>query len=550
MHWNPPCRAVLSLPERESCHSVYRDIPFTTLVAMNSNSIFADDTAPPEALVKAQYVWIAIIAWIVLAGPLFLAMPLNSDTALFDVQARTVLDGGVAYRDIVEPNLPGALWIHMAIRSAVGWSSEAMRVVDLLVFGSILWLWSATFRRNSSALPMFLLAGAFFYLTRNEWCHAQRDTWMLLPAGLAIALRFRRTPGQRILPAIMEGVCWGCAFWIKPHIAIPALAVILVDLRIQSPRAFVRDAAAVMLGGLLAAMPGIAWLIATGTWEHFWHMMLEWNFEYMAAGRARMSLERWLMMSRRFAPWPWIHLVAIPIAIAAIVRFRKTNGAIPIRRPALLSACYLGWLLQSVTLQHALDYIHVPAILLGLAVICSHSWQLRIVARRSVVVAFMVCGMLWTPFFRGQRLQQWPAAITHGSTVDVRAALAHGNLPDWKHLGQVIAFLNERGITNGDVTCMNVHSIHVYNETQTRPSTRYWSVSILQDLFPQRSATIATAVTESQHRYVVTETVEESLIQSAPQQPWMNEATPVFESGSYRVFRIVRDNTSLAQRNY
>jgi len=426
----------------------------------------------------------------------------------------------------------------MVIRSTVGWSSEAIRAFDLLVFASILWLWSGAFRRNNSALPMFLLTAAFFYLTRNEWCHAQRDTWILLPAGLAITLRFRRTPCHRIFPVIMEGMCWGWAFWIKPHVAIPALAVILVDLRTRSLRSFVRDLAAVISGGFLAAIPGIICLITTGTWEHFWNTMLEWNPEYVAAGRARMSLERWFMMSRRFAPWPWIHLLAIPIAFTTIVRFRQINGAIPGRHPALLSGCYLGWLLQSVLLQHALDYIHVPAMLLALAVICGHPWRLPVVARRSVVAAFMSCGMLWTPFFREQRIQQWPAAITHGSTLDVRAALAHGNLPDWQHLGQVIAFLNEQGIANGDVTCMNVHSIHVYNETQTRPSTRYWSVSILQDLFPQRPTNIAAAVNESQHRYVVTEIVEESLIPSNPQQPWMAEARLVFKSGSYRVFKI------------
>tara|TARA_B100001939_G_scaffold335217_1_gene337019 strand:+ start:608 stop:751 length:144 start_codon:yes stop_codon:yes gene_type:complete len=47
-------------------------------------------------------------------------MPLNSDTALFDVQAAEVLKGGVMYRDIVEPNLPGVVWIHLLIRSVAG----------------------------------------------------------------------------------------------------------------------------------------------------------------------------------------------------------------------------------------------------------------------------------------------------------------------------------------------------------------------------------------------------------------------------------------------
>ena len=99
---------------------------------MNDQSTQSDSPAP-AMLVQDRYVWIAHMGWLVLAVPLFIGMPLNSDTALYDVQARCVLNGGVAYRDIIEPNLPGALWIHLGIRSVAGWSSEIMRAVDLIV---------------------------------------------------------------------------------------------------------------------------------------------------------------------------------------------------------------------------------------------------------------------------------------------------------------------------------------------------------------------------------------------------------------------------------
>jgi hypothetical protein len=350
--------------------------------------------------------------------------------------------------------------------------------------------------------------------------------------------------------ALVEGLCWGCALWIKPHVLIPAAAVMVIDSLRRPSRECVRDVLAVILGGALAALPGIGWLLATGAWEHFWEMMLDWNPEYLAAGRARMSVDRWIMMSRRFAPWHWIHAVAVPVGIAAVILFRKNGNNAPTRRQMLLSVCYLGWLVQSLALQHALDYIHVPAIILGLAVVCGHPWQFPVSIRRSAVSVFMVFALLSTPFFQSQRLRQWPVVLGEGSTVPVRATLAHGNLPHWKHLGRVIEFLRERGVTNGDVTCMNVHSVHIYNETQTHPSTRYWSVSMLQDLFPERAAQIAATVTASQHRYVVTESAESELLTASPECTGTDQLTLVFQSGTYRVFEVNRSTHQVADRSW
>ncbi|MCH2201546.1 MAG: hypothetical protein MK102_06235 [Fuerstiella sp.] len=500
----------------------------------------------PAPLVRNRYVWIALVLWLGLAVPLFIGMPLNSDTALYDVQTRSVLNGGVAYRDIIEPNLPGVLWMHMAVRSLAGWSSEAIRVVDLLLFAAILCLWLRISVHRIQLSPLFLLTATFFYLTRNEWCHTQRDIWTLLPVGVAVILRLRRPAGPQILSALLEGFCWGCAFWIKPHVAIPAAVVMLIDAGGRPFRVTTAQFAAVAVGGVLAAIPGVAWLMTTGAWDHFWKMMLEWNPEYLAAARERMSFERWVMMIRRFAPWLWIHAVAVPIAFVSVLNHLRVGSTHSTRRHTLLSGCYVGWLVQSITLQHALDYVHVPAVILGLALVSSHPWQLSIPARRTIVAGFVICSCLWTPFFQGQRLQQWPMVLVRGSTVSVRAALAHGNLPDWYHLGRVVDFLTQQEVADHDVTCMNVHSVHVYNETQTLPSTRYWSVSILQDLFPERSVTIADAVMASQHRYVITESRETELTQQVPGQSIIDRLTPVFESGSYRVLAVGSNEDQLA----
>lgn len=516
---------------------------------MHTEPVHPDSPAVTEPLLRPHYAWLLLTGLLLLAGPLFVGMPLNSDTALFDVQARTVLDGGVAYRDVIEPNLPGVLWVHMAVRSLVGWSSESMRVVDLMLFAAVLWLWSAASGQSAATRGVYLLVASFFYLTRNEWCHAQRDVWMLVPAGAAMLLRMRRGMSSDTLMSILEGICWGAAFWIKPHIVIPAATLMLLDLiRIQRLSAL-RDIAMIIVGGILAAVPGVLWLLNSGAWGPFLEMMLEWNPEYVAAGRERMSLDRWLMMSRRFAPWLWIHAVAVPIAVTGVMRGLRRGEGSSDRRQLLISGCYLGWLAQSVALQHVLDYIHVPGILLGLTVVCGHSWRLPVINRRFVVACFVLLAVFSTPLFRPQSLRQWPRVLTHGSTTDVRNRLAHGNLPDWIHLSEVIQYLNEQQVQDGDVTCMNVHSVHIYNETHTLPSTRFWSVAILQDLFPQRAAAIAATVRESRHRFVVVESKETSLIGGAHPNRWMEQLTPVFQSGSYRVLERRPAVPQLADRN-
>lgn len=493
------------------------------------------------SVLSERSVCVTLYIWLLLAVPLYVGMPLNCDTALYDVQARTVLNGGTAYRDIIEPNLPGVLWIHLAIRTTAGWSSEAMRMADLLILGTILWLWSGVPGRDRGKTVAVLLSCTFFYLTCNAWCHAQRDTWMLLPAGLAVILRKNRQPGSRDQLAVLEGFCWGCAFWIKPHVIVPAAAVVLVDLLRGDVRTQIRDTGAVVFGGLLAALPGIAWLVATGAWEHFWDMMLNWNPEYLKTRWSRMSLAGWVKMGRVFAPWPLIHLIATPLAVTALNACRQCSRNTKKRGNALLGGAYLGWLLQAFGLQHMFHYVHVPGIILGLTVICCHPFRMSVIVRRANVAAFVAFAVMTSPFFRLQSLRQWPIVLAQGSTADVRSALAQSTLPDWQHLAQVIQFLNKQHVDDGEVTCLNANSVQIYRETQTRPSTRYWSISLLQRFFPQRAGEISEAVCVSGHRYVVTESTESRLIPSTTHHPWLEQLTPVFESGTYCVLEVNSD---------
>lgn len=481
-----------------------------------------------------------------LVVPLFLCAPVTSDTSLFDVQAMTALRGGVLYRDVIEPNLPGVVWIHMAVRSVFGWSSEAIRLFDLLVFAMATFLLCQLATGTSSehrhrVAPGLFVVVSMFYLTCNEWCHCQRDSWMLLPSACALWLRLQR--GNNALPAsnsaVVEGLFWGIAFWIKPHVAVPALAVMVVDLRRHDGwKSWLRDTGLVVTGGVTAAIPGIVWLFVNGAWTHFWEMMLEWNPDYLEAGRQRRSLHRVTLMFQRFHPWGLIHLLAIPLAVislrSAVIRRHAVNE---VHRP-MLAAVYLAWLIQTFLLQHAMDYIHVPEIILGLCVVAAYPWRIDVSHRRVILAASLLIAILNTPHLRPQRLGVWTRCFSEGSSAEVRSELAQGNFPDWIHLERVRQFLDDEEVDDRDVTCFNVHSIHLHQELGVLPATRYWTVLTPLTMFPRRFDQIMNTIESSSHRFVVLEENETSHDGQVRPAQFPRNYPVVFESGSYKVYGV------------
>ena len=125
---------------------------------------------------------------LVLHVPPFLRQGLDPDVTLWDLCARTVLSGGVFGRDAFENNLPGTLWLHMALRAVFGWRPEVLRGADLLIVLASVGLLVRSLPSGRGAVAALLLA---FYFSTSEWCHCQRDTWMLLPALLALAADWR-----------------------------------------------------------------------------------------------------------------------------------------------------------------------------------------------------------------------------------------------------------------------------------------------------------------------------------------------------------------------
>ena len=470
--------------------------------------------------------------------PLFLRTPIWVDATYHDLSAWNVLHGGVHYRDVFETNLPGMVWLHALIRPVVGWSHEAIRVMDLLVFGSALLLLVRLLKQSGLTAVgrvWFVTAAVLFYLFETEFIHVQRDGWMLLPAVGAACLRIAATSApRRWYASLAEGLLWGLAVWIKPHVLVPALAVWLVSLRFQIHRAAVADTLGLLAGGVVAGVAGSLWLIGTGTWGSMWDVLLNWNQEYYQWSWENLSFKM-RIVSTYFPPFSLLHVVAVPVAVAAVVRRDPTR--------AVLAALYLGWLAQATIIQKIFDYAHYPPTLLGLALLAMHRWPVGPVFLGWCVAAGLVNvaagNSPWLanlhrthpvttrvvlpphPITQPNRLSLWGRCWTDGSwELKDRLTFFHEihSAPDWADLRRVADFLASKDLKDRELICWHDSTHPLYVWLNVGPAIRYPHV-VTAMKFKSKRDQIRREAFESPARYVVSDLVTVTYLADLPPPP-------------------------------
>ena len=475
---------------------------------------------------------VSLAAVLVVGVPLFLRTPIWVDVTYHDVSAWNILHGGVHYRDVFETNLPGMVWIHALLRPLIGWSHEAIRIADLVVFASILLMLAALIRSSyrctdSSSRPgtivpsqlWFAVAACLFYLFETEFIHCQRDGWMLLPAAAATYLR---TAPRRWYWSIGEGLLWGCAVWIKPHVLVPALLVWLVSLRFRFRHVAIRETLALLGGGLIAGGLGAVWLIRTGTWGPMWDVLLNWNQEYYSWSWANVWFKIRLVPGY-FAPFSLLHLAAVPLGIFAL--FRRNEGR------AMLAALYLGWLAQATIIQKEFDYAHAPPTLLGLALLASFRWPVGPI----FLVWCLTAGLLneaagrsdWFnrlktdypltmraavprhPIVRHERLRLW-GRCWYDDSWELKDRLTFYPrihcAPNWADLQRVADFLATKDLHDRDLICWHDSTHPLYIWLGIKPGIRYPHV-ITAMKFKSKREQIKRETFASPARYVVSDLV-------------------------------------------
>ena len=428
--------------------------------------------------------WLVAGAFLAVGVPLFLRMPLWCDATLYAVAAQTVAHGGVHYRDVFDTNPPGFVWLLCAVRGALGTSEVALRVADLfivaLVTAGLLW-WARKAGATRAAAAWAGAAVAAFYPFTHEFNHVQRDVWMMLPAGAALALRLKRAEGNPSLAlALMEGLLWGVGCWVKPHLLFVAFAAWLVTRR----RLQFRDSLAVVAGGVVAGVAGFGWLVATGAWPHFLDIWRTWNADYLATVFRELPY-RVLKQLVYFPPYSLCALLAVPLAVANVRN--ESDEPEALRRKAL-AAVYLAWLLTALLLQRPFHYVHVPETLLMLAVFAANRWPVPCVLVLIQVLAgvwFAVAGqgvplVPTHPVFDASRTRWWAQCLDRDPPREVRRGVAmwaqHFGGSDPVELGPVADYLRAQNVRDGELIAWHDSPHALYLELGVKPGFRFMHV--------------------------------------------------------------------------
>jgi hypothetical protein len=537
--------------------------------------------------------WLEILAWGILVGlltlalPLFLCMPLWTDCLFYDLGAKSLLRDGSVYRHIFYHGLPGVFWLQAAVRSLLGWGSLSLRSADLLFLAScIVLLVNGPPLRNRSRsfrVGTAIVLGLFYFGT-TEWCHCQPDTWMLLPALVALYLRRRqlqdlRSPQARLgqgflLRGLTEGVCWGSAFLIKPFVAVPALLYLLLSIGLswKRGRAVLLDLSMVLIGGLVVGLVTVGWLMLSEDWPAFVDVGSgRWHADYLT------NAPDWRKRSARallwMLPWSGVHFLALPWAVVVIFRAlmagRRPEGlAAEQAAQALLAACYLGWFAQANFLQMQFPYHLVVPLLLALAFLAGQSWK-RFPAwvQGTLVAAFLIWAAVphpqftyhetWVtqghPLLQRSRLAQWGRCWREGSSPQVRDQLTLERqfvAPSWVDLQRIAAELRRLGVRDRELTCYSLSTLSLYLDLGVEPATRFVMLTACLAFFPAHRDEIYAEVASSPQRYVVSDLQD---LGFSPKQarlsvrlgpnlakiyPWSQPV--VFRSGRYLIHRVNR----------
>jgi len=459
------------------------------------------------------------MAALVVGVPLFLRMPPWCDLTLYDVAARTVLGGGMLYRDVFDTNLPGFVWCLIGIRHVGGYSVEIVRVIDLCIVAAITGLLIRYLRRggvDAAGCAWFTASVALWYPFTTEFSHAQRDVWMTLPLLAAVSLRVasiergskldRRTLFRR---CILEGVLWGIGVWFKPHVLIVALVIWLATLQGRArttghiPRAIRIDFLGNFAGGVAVALLGIIALLLTGTWTHLMDVFFKWNTSYLDS----VWRETWNSVDRfphMFPPWSLLNFIGLPLAVWAVARMfvwplatlRRTVDSPRYFRCGTLAMLYLVLVAQSLGLQRNFDYVHAPETFVLLALLTMMLPRLLALCCLGVIVSTLLglsaerwrwpdlgeyCYLhpiaqrrtrLWSDCFKTnlgpveyrQRQQSLALSGEYGSTINT---LEIGEVADW---------LRTQSVINGDVIAWHDAPHAVYLELNLKPSFRFMHI--------------------------------------------------------------------------
>lgn len=225
--------------------------------------------------VRREHLWLAaaILAVLLLALPT-VTYPFGRDQGGFATIGRGIADGRTIYLDVWDIKPPATFYVYAVAISLFGRTSEAVRLLDLIIYPPIaLGLYFIGKRvANANVGVWAALLFGVFYFTETFWTLTQSDGIVLLPMVLAFAcaLKAAESTKRSALWALAAGVLCGSAIWFKYpfalHIGAVAFAYWWVRRTAHTPLRW-RDVLAFAAGGVGMGLVGILHLMAIGAWD-------------------------------------------------------------------------------------------------------------------------------------------------------------------------------------------------------------------------------------------------------------------------------------------
>jgi len=350
-------------------------------------------------------------------------------------------------------------------------------------------------------------------------------------------------------PAFAEGLLWALATWIKPHVVPLAFAVWLLTVRRLgggSWRIAGRDLAGNLAAGIALGLAGIGLLVASGTWPHFWIVMTEWNRHYADLVYGELGF-RFRHELGWFPPWSLLLVPSLLLALLTLIdgrvfsaRWLPAGERGPMGREisprwfdpapddparfarAVLAWVYVVWAFESLVFQRAFEYVHVVETLMMMALWASHRWCLPAFALGWIASLNLMLRLgddfpgigdafrngpislakldlqyrhpLAEPGFGERWLDAFRTSTTGPDDARLKDRLKkchhHVATTSWEELGEVEAFLRERGVKDRELICWDEGTHPLYLQLRIRPGLRFMHVHTAENIGPDADATV------------------------------------------------------------
>ncbi len=401
----------------------------------------------------------------------------NVDEAIHATAARTLLDGGVLYRDTIDQRTPLTYYIIAALFRVAGenniWAMHvlAAALITATAFGLFLLgrdlfhplvgLWAALF---FAVLSTALFYPGDAYALNTEWFVAAFTVWA--------AWFFWRRQSAAV------GVLLGLAFLSKQPALLDLgapLVVLAYGTRVE--RARWPQLAAVLAGFALPVLLAVGYFAAHGALADFWFYAWQYNLQYYgpevsAADRVLSALKPFLLLATEYPLGLFAVLVAAGFCLFRVLQ-RRTDAGERAENPKLLYL--LTWFVTSLAgaASGGRGYDH---------------YYLQFLPACCLTAALSLGGMI--PWARSHPAKRWvlPAALLLSAVVGVqlgRGILRSRGPAPWPvdPSLRVSTYIREHSAPTDRIFVWGYHP-DIYLFADRKPASRFVYASFLTGLIP------------------------------------------------------------------